>query len=85
MNFIDPPSYNPPLWLRNGHLQSIYATISAPRATPNYHRKRISTPDDDFLDLDWSFHTPHKKSQTLVILSHGLEGHSHRNYDLSLK
>ncbi len=80
MNFIDPPVYNPPFWLRNGHVQSIYATISAPRAKPNYQRERISTPDDDFLDLDWSFQAPGKRSQTLVILSHGLEGHSKRNY-----
>lgn len=80
MNYIDPPSYHPPFWLRNGHVQSIYATISAPRATPNYHRQRIATEDEDFLDLDWSFHSDSKRSQNLVILSHGLEGHSRRNY-----
>ncbi len=43
---------------------------------PEYKRERINTPDGDFLDLDWLS----KKSDRLVILSHGLEGSSGRSY-----
>ena len=41
-------------------------------------RERISLPDLDFLDLDWSY--THKKSEQLLILLHGLEGHAQRPY-----
>jgi uncharacterized protein len=41
-------------------------------------RERISTPDDDFLDLDWVKHPAAPKK--LVIISHGLEGNSDRAY-----
>jgi predicted alpha/beta-fold hydrolase len=41
-----------------------------------YKRERVTTPDNDFLDLDWSFNN----SQNLVIISHGLEGDSQRPY-----
>jgi len=42
----------------------------------NYKRKRISTPDGDFLDLDFSI----VDSNTIVIIIHGLEGNSERTY-----
>ncbi|GGK63840.1 alpha/beta hydrolase [Rufibacter glacialis] len=41
-----------------------------------YRRERITTPDQDFLDLDWS----QVGAGTLVVLSHGLEGDTHRPY-----
>lgn len=41
-----------------------------------YTRERITTPDNDFLDLDWL----RQGSQKLVIVSHGLEGNTHRAY-----
>jgi predicted alpha/beta-fold hydrolase len=43
---------------------------------PPYRRERIYTDDDDFLDLDW-LQSGHKR---LVIVSHGLEGDTNRNY-----
>ena len=46
----------------------------------DYRRERITTPDDDFLDLDW---LDHPTSRRLVILSHGLEGDSTRVYVVS--
>ena len=52
-----------------------------------YRRERIATPDNDFLDLDWAYCTTTKGEKkvgstpkTLVILSHGLEGNSTRQY-----
>jgi predicted alpha/beta-fold hydrolase len=41
-----------------------------------YTRERITTPDNDFLDLDWLTNS----SKKLVIISHGLEGNSTRAY-----
>jgi predicted alpha/beta-fold hydrolase len=38
-----------------------------------YERERIATPDGDFLDLDWN---RNHRSQSLVIITHGLEGNS---------
>jgi hypothetical protein len=41
-----------------------------------YERKTIDTPDEDFLDLDWSY----VQSKSLAIISHGLEGSSDTYY-----
>jgi len=62
--------------LQNGHIQSIYPTLFRRFDTGFYERERIFTPDDDFLDIDWS----RAGSNRLAIISHGLEGNSHRNY-----
>ena len=45
-----------------------------------YKRERIITPDNDFLDLDWCHSVLYGKSGQLVIISHGLEGDSNRQY-----
>ena len=68
--------YNAPLFFRNGHRQSIYPTIFRKVGGVDYKRERITTPDDDFLDLDWVA----GKSDKLTIISHGLEGNSSRAY-----
>ena len=68
--------YNPPAWLENGHFQSVFPTLFRKVEGVEYRRERISTPDDDFLDLDWSA----PGSDSLAIISHGLEGNSNRNY-----
>lgn len=68
--------YSPPWWARNGHFQSIYPSLFRKVNTDFYERERIETPDQDFLDLDWA----RNHNQRLLILSHGLEGHSRRPY-----
>lgn len=68
--------YHPPLFYRNGHVQSVLPTLFRKVEGVDYRRERISTPDGDFLDLDWSG----SGSDRLMIISHGLEGHSDRNY-----
>lgn len=68
--------YNPPFLLFNGHLQTIYPSLFRKVNTGLYKAERISTPDDDFLDLDWAT----VGSKKLAILSHGLEGNSRRTY-----
>jgi len=73
-------SYSPSWWLRNGHFQSIYPSVFRKLDDRSFIRERIETPDDDFLDLDWVC-SGHKR---LVVLTHGLEGHSRRPYMLGM-
>ena len=69
--------YLPPFFLFNPHLETIFpALLRRVVLTAAYTRERISTPDDDFLDLDWL----QKDFDKVVIISHGLEGSSQRPY-----
>jgi predicted alpha/beta-fold hydrolase len=68
--------YKPALWFRNGHIQTIFPTVFRKVSGVCYKRERIQTPDDDFLDLDWSC----SGGQLLAVISHGLEGDSQRAY-----
>jgi len=78
MPLVNIKDHVPPFWLPNGHLQTIYPALFRKISGVVYQRERIVTPDQDFLDLDWSFSSG--KSQKLVILSHGLEGNSNKQY-----
>ncbi|MBC8144157.1 MAG: alpha/beta fold hydrolase, partial [bacterium] len=69
-------TFAPPAFLRSGHLQTILPTLVGRVLDVSYVRERITTPDDDFLDLDWS----RIGAKHLVILSHGLEGNTSRTY-----
>jgi uncharacterized protein len=67
--------YTPPAFLFNGHLETIYPSLFR-KVSITYQRERITTPDDDFLDIDWLTGAYSK----LIIISHGLEGNSSRPY-----
>ena len=73
-------SYRPGRWLRGEHLETIIPAQTRPLPRVRYHRERIETPDEDFLDLDWSYASGADRSERLVILSHGLEGSSDGKY-----
>jgi uncharacterized protein len=77
MPVIHSTTLRSPFWLPDGHFQSIYPSLFRKIALP-YVRERITTPDDDFLDLDWL--CADGLNHRLVILSHGLEGSSTRQY-----
>jgi len=79
MPLIAPSSYQPPVYLRGGHLQTIVPSLFR-KVSVNYVRERIDTPDHDFLDLDFSLFTLNFSLKPLIILSHGLEGDSSRPY-----
>lgn len=64
----------------NGHLQTIVPALFRQVEGVQYRRERLLTPDDDFLDADWS----RVGSSALAILSHGLEGDSSRSYILGM-
>lgn len=76
MPWIQHSDYQAPYWLFNGHLQTIIPSQFRKVTGVSYQRERFATPDKDFLLLDWSV----IQSDKLVIISHGLEGDSHRPY-----
>lgn len=85
MPLIDS-SYRSPVWLRNGHVQSLWPVLFRPKTLLPYERQRIATPDDDVIDLDIVQATPAtgqsacQGAKRTVIISHGLEGNSQRAY-----
>jgi uncharacterized protein len=63
----------------NGHLQTILPTFRKINDV-EYHRIRIETLDNDFLDIDTIF----KGNRKVMVLNHGLEGNSNRPYVQSM-
>ncbi len=73
-------SFRPAWWLPGGHLQTLGGKYLRPEGRPPLRRERWTTPDGDFLDLD--FVPEPEPSAPLVLLLHGLEGFSRRPYVL---
>jgi len=76
MPLLNHSDYHIPFWLINEHWETILPGILRKPKPLSYTRERITTADGDFLDLDFVYHG-HKR---IVILSHGLEGHSDKYY-----
>lgn len=70
-------SYKPPFYFKNGFVSTVYSGLIR-RVSIQQERERITLSDGDFLDLDWSYSK--EKSNALIILLHGLEGHGQRPY-----
>jgi uncharacterized protein len=75
-------NYSAPAWLPGGQLQTIWPALysqshAAPK--PSFKRERWISPDDDFVDVDFSTHTT-KPHQPMLVLFHGLEGSSESHY-----
>ena len=85
-------NYEASSWLPGGNLQTIWRALAARRfeqALPQFRRELWTTPDGDFIDLDFlqSNHATAKglkeatpAGSTLVVLFHGLEGSSASHY-----
>lgn len=83
MPIISKSTYGHPLWLPGGHTQSIFPTFFRSLREPEGRKEqRISTPDDDFIDFDLYKASEH--NTRLLVLSHGMEGHSRRKYVLGM-
>jgi predicted alpha/beta-fold hydrolase len=80
MPIIANSSYIPPPGFSNRHIQTFFPYLFRKVKGIRYKRERIWTPDDDFLDLDWSSIGASK----VAIVSHGLEGNSDRWYVLGM-
>ena len=72
-------SYKPSYLFKNTHINTMYKTLFY-TGNNAYKRERITTEDNDFLDLDFSTNN----SETLVIAMHGLEGSSKSKYIISI-
>ncbi|MGH8666527.1 MAG: hydrolase [Burkholderiales bacterium] len=82
--------YEPPNWLRNAHLQTLYASCIARCPRIVWRRSRWSTPDGDFVDLDWlganrgTARACALSPSPLIVVFHGLEGSSGSHYARTL-
>jgi uncharacterized protein len=86
MSLIQNADYQAPFWLPDGHSQTIFPSVFRKVIGVNYVRERINTPDGDFLDVDFSekhsfIHSGYApRPHSLIVLSHGLEGNTSRQY-----
>nr|MBI1232702.1 alpha/beta fold hydrolase [Cytophagales bacterium] len=80
MPVIKNQNYVHPYLMFNGHIQTIVPAIWGRRIALPFDRERITTPDGDFLDIDWL----RVSSDRLLIISHGLEGNSRRPYMMGM-
>jgi uncharacterized protein len=73
---ITQSTYSAPPMFRNPHVQTVFASAFRTVNGVFYQRERIETPDNDFIDMDWS----RVGSDRLALVLHGLEGDSGRAY-----
>lgn len=76
--------YRAPRWLPGAHLQTIWPALFSRHhqgPAPAYRRERWTTPDGDFVDVD--FLDAADPAAPLLVLFHGLEGSSRGAYALA--
>jgi predicted alpha/beta-fold hydrolase len=71
--------------LPGGNLQTIWPALYSRRVFgphPQYRRERWTTPDSDFIDVDWMVEAAPAPAalRPLLVLFHGLEGSSRSHY-----
>ena len=76
-------AYRAPFWLPGGNLQTLWP-LAIKGDLPAYRRERWTTPDDDFIDLDWIDPKIASAPVPSVVLFHGLEGSSASHYARAL-
>jgi len=72
--------YRAPHWLIGGNAQTIWPALFSKRLhgpAPAFRRERWTTPDGDFVDVDWQ---GEDVTQPLLVMFHGLEGSSASHY-----
>ncbi len=74
--------FRPAWWLPGAHGQTIGGRTLRRMRGPSWIRERFTTPDGDFLDVDFSepFSGGSQDSAPIVVLLHGLEGCSASGY-----
>lgn len=73
-------TYKAPLWLPGGHAQTIFPSLFRRVPQVGTTRSFIPTPDGDEILCDTFLAAPPRRSGSVVVLSHGLEGNSLRKY-----
>lgn len=77
---IATSEFRPAPWLRNPHLQTLYAATLRPLPRIAVRRERIDLTDGDFIDLDWADGAAVKAAAPIVLLLHGLTGSIQSKY-----
>ncbi|WP_420643791.1 YheT family hydrolase [Candidatus Leptofilum sp.] len=74
--------YKPTKWLPGGHWQTVFGRLVRRKDGIIFHRRRLDTPDGDFIDIDFPEVAGHllPDNAPLVLLLHGLEGNARRGY-----
>ncbi|RNC87060.1 MAG: alpha/beta fold hydrolase [Winogradskyella sp.] len=75
---IIQPTYKAPIWARTSFVSTVYSGLVRRVNGVVQTRERMTLPDGDFLDLDWSY--TQQKTDKVIILLHGLEGNGQRPY-----
>lgn len=75
---------------KDAHFSTIYSAKVRLVRSITQHRERVTLPDGDFIDIDWSYTTPRDhynhtaqsapNVNKVVLLFHGLEGNAQRPY-----
>src|SRR5688572_33349137 len=73
-----PRPFRPAGWAAGAHAQTLIARVLRSADGPPLERKRVDTPDDDFLDVDWG--PDPAPGSPIVLVVHGLEGSARRGY-----
>ena len=71
-------NYKPPFWAKKSFVSTVFSGLARIVNGLEQTRERIDLNDGVFLDLDWSYSSG--RSNKVVILLHGLEGHAQRPY-----
>ena len=82
MTFASRPgmdSFRPPWWCRNAHLQTLWGPLFRRDGVP-LRRERVTTPDGDFVDLDWTDGLAEAAGAPVLLVLHGLEGSARSHY-----
>ncbi len=82
MSTFQLTSFTPSKWLPSGHMQTMFGRMMRHKSGIIFQRRRIDTPDGDFIDLDFpevAGYLP-PKDAPIVLLLHGLEGNARRSY-----
>jgi len=69
--------FEPAVWLRGRHAQTVFGTLFRPGPRPPVRRERWELSDGDFLDVD---RMEGAVSAPLLVVLHGLEGSSSSHY-----
>jgi uncharacterized protein len=78
-------TYVAPVWLPDGHSQTIFPALVTPRPTVQYERFQVTLRDGDFVHLDALPNLVNAQNhKAFVLMFHGLEGSSNSHYALAL-
>lgn len=78
--YLTHSSFNPHWAIPNGHMQTISGSLMDSSLKSPDLSEKVSTPDQDFVSLDWYFPHENKLMNNVAILCHGLESDARAIY-----